>query len=514
MPKEWKLANVVPIHKKGSKNNVENYRPISLTSLVMKQFEKIIRTELMARCDHMIHDNQHGFLPLKSCTTQMIGYTDSLSLSLNNNYHSDVVYFDFAKAFDSVNHDILLSKLKFSYKIDGRLLNFIKCYLMDRKQQVVVANSTSSSCNVASGVPQGSIVGPLLFVLFINDISENISPKTNIAMYADDTKIWREIHTKRDNEILQSDISALEKWAVDNKMKFHPAKCRVLSVSRKRLPHLNKRFVYKLNGVNLEYCISEKDLGVHMTSKLNFTEHCNKLYSKANSRLGLNKRTCFFLCNPIQKRKIYLTMVRSLFEHCSVVWHPHNQTTKAKLESIQKRAVKWILDEEYHSYTNLEYLLRCRQLNILPLDYKFLFNDLLLFHKVINGLSPVKLPQYIHFFEGRRRLRSCHLDHLSLVSTIQPKIHAKYSNNSVDGAECKMFENNFFYRSHLAWNILPITLREISDPSVFRPKLREHLWIVALEQALSDFKETNMPLKFSMPSKNVLNKLISVPDPP
>ena len=359
-------------------------------------------------------------------------------------------------------------------------------------------------CKVNSGVPQGSIVGPLLFVLFIDDISENISPGTNIALYADDTKIWREIHTYQDNIILQQDITTLHNWASTNKMKFHPDKCHVLPISRKRLPQLNKRYSYNLNGVVIKYCPVEKDLGVFMPSKQNFTDHCNKLYSKANSRLFLNKRTCSFLQNPQQKRKIYLTMVRSLFEHCSVVWRPHNQTSKDKLESIQKRAVKWILNEEYHSYSNIEYLLRCKQLNFLPLDFKLLFNDILLFHKIVNNLIPIKLPSYLHFFTGHdreRRLRSSHLDKLSLVSDIKPKIQALYSKNSVNGAECKIFENSFFYRSHLTWNNLPLKLREVMAPGIFRHKLREHLWCEALQLTLSEFRDKNLPLKFSVPPK-------------
>ena len=465
----------------------------------MKQYEKIIRCELMLKCEQMINESQHGFLPLKSCTTQLVAYSDSLAVSLNNSFHIDVIYFDFAKAFDSVNHDILLQKLKFTYKIDGRLLNFIRSYLKDRQQQVVIGSATSIPCKVNSGVPQGSIVGPLLFVLFINDISDNISPGTNIALYADDTKIWREIHSKHDNDILQKDINSLDAWAHKNKMKFHPSKCRVLPVSRKRAPKLDKRFAYQLGGVTLEYCSTEKDLGVYVTSKLNFTDHCNKLYSKANSRLGLNKRTCYFIRNPQQKRKIYLAMVRSIFEHCSVVWRPQNKTTVDKLESIQKRGIKWILNEEYNSYSNLDYLLRCKQLNILPLQYKLLFNDLLLLHKVIYDCSPIKLPSYLTFFQSKRRLRSCHLDHLSLVSSIQPKIFANYSKKSVEGTECKIFENTFFYRSHLAWNKLPLHTREVTKPSIFRPNLRKHLWSVALEFALNEFRDKNMPLKFTLP---------------
>ena len=505
LPKDWKFANVVPIHKKGSKSNVENYRPISLTSLVMKQLEKIIRSRLMDKCEHLINDAQHGFLPHKSCTTQMICFTDSLALSLNNNYHTDVVYFDFAKAFDSVNHDILLYKLKSIFKIDGLLLNFIKNYLQNREQCVVIGNAMSGNCTVNSGVPQGSIIGPLLFVLFINDINENVSEGTNITLYADDTKIWREIHSKADNIILQHDINTLNSWALVNKMRFHPSKCKVLPVSRKRQPKLDKRFVYQLNNVNLVYCHTEKDLGVHVTSKLNYTDHCNKLYSKASARLGLNKRTCCFVTNPIQKRKLYLTMVRSLFEHCSVVWRPHNKTTSDKLESIQIRSVKWILNEEYHSYSSLDYLLRCKQLNFLPLYYKFVCNDLLLFHKIVYNLMPVKLPSYLSFFSNNntRTLRSSHLDRLSLVSSVTPTITATYKKDSVEGTECKIFENTFFYRSHLAWNNLPLKTRETEIPTVFKSKLRKHLWEEALCSVLNEFKDNNLTLNFIKPKLQV-----------
>ena len=484
IPNDWKLANVVPVHKKGSKNSVENYRPISLTSLVMKQFEKIVRSELMSRCEHIINTNQHGFLPQKSCTTQLVQFSDNIARSLNNNSHIDVVYFDFAKAFDSVSHDILLHKLKYIYHIDGLLLNFIKCYLQDRQQRVVIGNCVSVHCKVNSGVPQGSIVGPLLFVLFINDISDEISSGTSIALYADDTKIWREIGSDVDNHILQCDITNLQNWADKNKMKFHPAKCHVLSMSRKRLPHLNSRFVYMLNGVNLEYVSSENDLGILMTSKLNFTDHCNKLYSKANSRLGLNKRTCHFLTNSAQKRKIYLVMVRSLFEHCSVVWKPYNQTTKNKLESIQKRAVKWILNEEYSSYSEIEYIMKCKELNFLPLNFHLLLNDLVLFHKIIRNLSPIKLPNYLHFYTENSRLRSSHLDEMSLVCDIRPKIHAKYSKNTVDGAEFRTFENSYFYRSHLNWNKLHMDIRRIENPVIFKTCIRKYLWGMALQEAL------------------------------
>ena len=190
IPAEWKMANIVPVHlKKGAKDSVENYRPISLTSLVTKIFEKVIRDELLAKCENKLNEFQHGFLPSKSCTTKMIPFADSLSISLNDRVRCDVVYFDFSKAFDSVNHDIILWKLKHQFKIDGRLLKFFVNYLQHRSQRVVINGEMSSLRPVTSGVPQGSILGPLFFVLFINDMTACVSEGTNIALYADDTDL-------------------------------------------------------------------------------------------------------------------------------------------------------------------------------------------------------------------------------------------------------------------------------------------------------------------------------------
>ena len=277
VPQEWKVANVVPVYKKGSKISVENYRPISLTCLVMKIFEKIIRDELMFKCSHMLNQNQHGFLPEKSCSTQMISFTESIAAALNASIRTDVIYFDFAKAFDSVNHDIILAKLKNCFNIDGALLKFIVNYLKERKQCVIISGHKSDLTNVRSGVPQGSILGPLLFVIFINDMLNCVSDGTNILLYADDTKIWRQIRSVEDQRALQCDINSLHLWATENKMKFHPDKCKVLPVAPlgkglrdlfNKIYPLNYIYHYSLDGNELEFFESEKDLGVHVTANL------------------------------------------------------------------------------------------------------------------------------------------------------------------------------------------------------------------------------------------------------
>ena len=193
IPNEWKLASVVPVHKKDEKVSVENYRPISLTSLIMKVFERCITKELLNSCEQLIDSRQHGFTIAKSCATQMVPFTFDLTPTLKNKSKVDVIYFYFAKAFGSVSHDLILKKLKHEYKVDSLMLRFIKSYLQGRQQQVVIGGVDSSQLKVKSGVPQGSILGPLLFVLFINDMFKCISQKTDIALYADDTKVLREI---------------------------------------------------------------------------------------------------------------------------------------------------------------------------------------------------------------------------------------------------------------------------------------------------------------------------------
>ena len=304
----------------------------------------------------------------------MIPFTHDIALGLNSKSKSDVIYFDFAKAFDSVSHDLILKKLKEEFGINGLMLRFIKSYLQGRQQEVVIGGVKSGVLPVKSGVPQGSILGPLLFVIFINDMFKCISEGTNIALYADDTKIWREINYSEDHFILQGDIDKLNEWSYANKMKFHPSKCKALSITNQRniLHNLPCTiFNYKLGSVFINYVQSQVDLGVTVTSKLLWTNHCDKLAKNANSKLALLMRTCHFSTNKKQKRAFYLTVVRSIFEHCSIIWHPVSSNQLSKFDAIQKKAVKWINGQQYNHYTELEYHSKLKELSILPIKSKF-----------------------------------------------------------------------------------------------------------------------------------------------
>ena len=478
IPKDWKSANVVPVYKKGSKSSVENYRPISLTSLVMKLYERIIASELLHRVNDKLDNRQHGFVPMKSCETQLIPFSDYLAKCLNRGSRTDIIYFDFAKAFDSVNHDIILAKLKEQYNIDGLLLKFFVEYLSGRAQRVVIGNTQSSDLPVASGVPQGSILGPILFVMFINDIGSNLSPESKILLYADDTKLYKEINNEQDCLALQADIDNLVAWSSANKMRFHPSKCKVLTVTLQRNNPVN--FTYNMSGEPLQVVESEKDLGVHITSNLSWTKHCTYLYSKACRNFGLMRRTCNFIKNVRQRRSLYLAMIRSQFEHCSSLWSPNTITMIDRLESLQKRCIKWILREEFHSYSPEIYYNRCKTLDLLPIKFRLILKDLKLFHSIVNNRSPISLPENMYFHNGSSRLRSSHLDELSIVSNIHPRITANYNSREiVSASSLSQFSNSYFYRTMNNWNMLSHENRSISFPNTFEQAVINHLWEMA-----------------------------------
>ncbi|KAL5270218.1 hypothetical protein ACHWQZ_G001079 [Mnemiopsis leidyi] len=473
IPPDWKLASVVPVFKKGDKGSVENYRPISLTSLVMKVFERCIKTALFSVCEDVLDPRQHGFLNNRSCVTQMVPFVHDLATNLNNKIRTDIIYFDFAKAFDSVSHDLILRKLKEEFKVDGLMLRFIKSYLEGREQQVVTGGQTSSKLPVHSGVPQGSILGPLLFVLFINDMFACISGETDIALYADDTKIWRRITMFSDHHILQNDINNLFVWSVNNKMVFHPNKCKALSISKFRnefdmFPF--NVFIYEINGTCIDYVNSQRDLGVELNNNLNWGSHHSLLVLQASSRLGLLRRTCHFNADVRQKRAFYLAIVRSLFEHCSPVWSPQYVSHLSKFENVQRRAVKWINGVPFCSYSDEKYAEELRKLKILPMKLKFLSNDLILFYKIVNQMVPIKLPSCIVIMrptEGSRLTRQS-------AAVLDETDVTRYSFLTVPTTDT--LNKSFFFRTVRNWNSIPVSVRQINSFSLFKSALMNYLW--------------------------------------
>ena len=233
---------------------------------------------------------------------------------------------------------------------------------------------------------------------------------------------------------------------------------------------------YHMGENLLEFVDSETDLGVNIDSDLNFNLQCESLLSKANQQYGLVKRTCQFVNDIKRRRVLYLTLVRSYFEHCSPVWRSGGESMMKKFEKFQKKCIKWILFEEELSYSvPSTYIRKCRQANILPLALRFKVNDLVLMFKIIHGFIPVTLPTYLTWFNGTSRLRKTHMDRLSLVCSLIPSTSSS-----------RPLEKPFFYRTHSLWNSLPIEIREITALSMFRSKLEKHLWESAMHNGDDD----------------------------
>ena len=257
-------------------------------------------------------------------------------------------------------------------------------------------------------------------------------------------------------------------------MIFHPNKCKVVSLisNANSLTHLRllpfSQFCYTLGSIILNYEESELDLGVIINDKFTWSDQQNKILSKASQMLGLTKRTCHFLVNSRRKRTLYLSMVRSHFEHCSIIWRPLTATQLNNFEVIQKNAIKWILNEEFLSYSNYEtYLKKCMDVNILPISKHFDLGDLCFFHKIVHDYVPIKLPNYVIKYRGNSRLRNKHLDANCYVCDLEE--------TGISKSNSPIFRN-FFYRITFLWNCLPRDIRTISSTYSFKSQVKQFLW--------------------------------------
>ena len=262
-PSDWLLANINPIFKKGDRATASNYRPVSLTPICCKLFEHIVHSNIMHHfSEHQVlTDRQHGFRSKHSCESQLILTIDDLAKSLDMNVPVDMIIMDFSKAFDCVPHKRLLHKME-NYSVRGRTHTWITNFLTKHKQRVVVDGDHSQWVQVRSGIPQGTVLGPLLFLAYINDLPDNIS--SEVRLFADDCVLYRPIHNNSDVSGLQADLDTLTSWQNMWQMKFNAKKCFVLKLSHSRS---TTSHTYKLGQLTLEETNSHAYLGVHITKK-------------------------------------------------------------------------------------------------------------------------------------------------------------------------------------------------------------------------------------------------------
>lgn len=435
MPKIWKTAFVTPIHKKGSKREIINYRPISKLCVLAKVLEKVIHQQVYAALKHTFIPQQHGFLKGRSTTSNLITFTDDLSSGMQSGGQIDAIYTDYTKAFDRIDHLILLTKLQ-SAGIHGDLLRWFSSYITDRCQTVVLNGFSSQSCYSAipSGVPQGSILGPLLFTLFINDIDKCFI-HSKYLLFADDMKIYKTIDSFNDCVLLQQDLDRLQDYCFYNKLELNVSKCSCITFSRSRnLLSYN----YTLNQQSLERTDYIRDLGVIIDSKLLFDRHIDSITSKATKTLGFIVRSTKHFELVKSLKILYCSLIRSQLEYASQAWNPQYEFYINKIERIQKKFLK-ILNYKHRLRLGPDYTKSCHHHHLLPLTLRREAADLTFLHNILNHkidcselLSRVKIQLPTRANTRRNYLRL----HVDASST-------NYGQNSFFNRTCNNFNRNY-----------------------------------------------------------------------
>ena len=384
----------------------------------------------------ILSDIQHGFRKHHSCETQLLITLEDLARNLDHGKQSHIILLDFAKAFDTVPHQRLLLKLR-HYGIQGTINKWIQAWLCFREQSVLVKGEKSAPVSVMSGVPQGTVLGPLMFLIYINDIG--LSIKSCIRLFADDTLFYATVSSKDDANTLQQDLDSLVTWTTSWQMSLNPDKCKTLNVYRSKNPITHQ---YMMNGVPLDTVSHHRYLGVELSSNLDWSLHIENIIGKANRSLGFIRRN-LYSCPESVKSQAYLTLVRPCLEYASSVWDPHTQKHCHDIEGVQRRAARFVKNcyvREPGTVTNL-----LNDLNWYSLELRRKITRLTTMYKIVNGKIAVNIPEYI--VGPTRVTRSYH--------------SSKFINI---GSNSNTYKYNFFTRTLKEWNTLPSFL--LNQPSV------------------------------------------------
>lgn len=379
-PQRWKFAHLVPVFKSGDKNVVENYRPISKLCVIGKLFESIVTDMFFFDVKSVLNVEQHGFIKKRSVDTNLFSYVEYVLGSMDSGLSVDSVYTDFSKAFDKINHSIMISKLA-GVGVHGSLLRWFESYLTNRSQQVVLGQFRSRNIHVTSGVPQGSHLGPLLFIIYINDIIKCFR-FCKILLYADDLKIFRSISHPSDRSLIQEDLNRFAFYCRENHLFLNFSKCCFITFSRKPLAAVP--ITYEISNHIISRVHSVRDLGIILDSKLLFDQHIYHITKKANRVLGFVLRTAYEFRNPNVLRTLYLAYVNSALSFGSVIWNPRYRIYIDKLESVQKRFIRHCQARFFPSVVDASEL--HQRLNLLTLEQRRQITDVTFVFKIVNNI--------------------------------------------------------------------------------------------------------------------------------
>ena len=450
-PNRLKIGRVIPIHKSGSQKEVGNFRPITTLSLFSKIFEKLVHKRLskfIAKYK-LINENQFGFQKNKNTSDTILEFLDNFYDSINNDQHLLAIYLDFSKAFDTVNHDILMKKL-FHMGFRGAIHSWLYTYLSNRKQYVAINDSTSKIYETNIGVPQGSTLGPLLFILYINDMSNSLA-HSKILHFADDSTMYVNFDKNKDISLdINNELESIHNWLRCNKLYLNVSKTKYMIINnRDRPPDLN----LKIGNSNIERCSEHKFLGVYIDDRLTFSTHISKISSKISRGIGVIRKMKQIVSREVL-RQLYFSFIYSNFTYAITTYGSASRNQLKRLNNLINKSIKIV--------SNVDRLTPeiCKREKIFDFQMSFRYFCSIKMYQV------TYLGQHNYFINKMASLRINHnYETRSSTSEIYSIPHYNY-------AKC---QNSFPFIGTKFWNELPTTIRNSENLAKFKQNLKNHI---------------------------------------
>ena len=479
IPKDLKMQYITPIYKKGNKTEAVNYRPVSLTSHLIKIFERVMRKHLVKHLEEneILPDSQHGFRSKRSCLTQLIEHVDEVLKALNGGNEVDVIYLDYSKAFDKVDHQVLLAKMKM-YGINGKFYDWIKDFLSNRSQTVVVDGSKSSFQEVKSGVPQGTVLGPVFFILYVIDMVMSAKNSKTLT-FADDTKLLRVIAQLLCQALLQTDLTSVIQWSIANNMVLHEDKFVVMNYCLKAW-HLLRELPFSVEtrqyttteGKILEASHYTRDLGVYLSDDCTWSYHINTMTRDAR-RIASWVLGAFRDRSIVTMMTLFKSLVRSKLEYCCPLWNPSKISDIQTIENLQRQFTRKI-----YGMSKIDYWERLKFLKLLSLQRRRERYTIIHTWKILNEKAPNNIG--MNFYSSAR---------LGIRATVPNFSHQAQKTYS------SAFDNSFSVKATRLWNALPKSVNSVTKLEPFK---------VALGEFLTQFPDRPPATGYAPPNSNSL----------
>ena len=440
------------MYKKGDRSNPGNYRPISLLSATSKVLEKIVCEQLGEQVERHLPEKQSGFRKADGTVPQLTRLLHTMYEALDNGKNVFAVFYDLSKAFDRVWHRGLLAKME-HLGVTGKALNWVAGYLQDRRQKVQLEEASSSWQSIPAGVPQGSILGPLFFLIYTHDLPDAVEAGVECDQFADDTALLS-IHSNRDGAVanMQLGVNDTTRWLDDWRLQVNVLKTYAMEITRSTLPHPKPHIL--LGGSRLEVTSRQKHLGLVNTATLSWKEHIASILQKAARVLGVLRRLRRSL-SQAALRTIYICYIRPILEYASVTWSNLTRSEADQLERFQRRAARLILGIPL--FKRVDHSLLLTAANLPTLESRracalAVLGQQLFTGAVPNHLKGVNLPKRVATYELRRR-----------------------QDTQIPTARTSAYRDSVILKSLHTFHSLPMSLQKIKSPHHFRAAAVKHL---------------------------------------